>query len=78
MKAINEIDEVYETYKDWDMSKAKRGNSHPMIRKLQEAKANHEQALRMMDSDVLALISEHSGNAKDMERLNTMVRVLFS
>lgn len=78
MKTFSENDEVYETYKDWDMSKAKRGNSNPMIRKLQEAKANHDQALRVIDSDVLALISEHSGNAKDMERLNTMVRVLFS
>lgn len=78
---MNTTDEIYETYRDWDMSKAKRGNSNPMIKRLQDAQARHEQneiLTQMLDRDVLELLKQRANNQKDVERINTMLRVLFA
>lgn len=53
-------------------------NTHPMIKKLQKAQSDHKHALQVMDSDVLALIGERANNQKDVERLNSMIRLLFA
>ncbi len=54
---------------------------HPMVQQLQENKRHYEQAsqniLSKLDNDVMQLINEHS-NPKDIERINTMIRVLFA
>ncbi len=54
---------------------------HPMVEQLQKNKREYEQVsqeiLSKLDKDVLKLINEHS-NPKDIERLNTMVRILFA
>lgn len=54
---------------------------HPMIKQLQQNKQQYERVsqdiLSKLDNDVLELINEHS-SPKDIQRLNTMVRVLFT
>ncbi len=54
---------------------------HPMVQQLQQNKQKYERVsqdiLSKLDQDVLELINEHS-SPKDIERLNTMVRVLFT
>lgn len=54
---------------------------HPMIIQLQANKKEYERVskdvLSRLDDDVIALINEHS-NAKDIQRINTMVRTLFA
>ncbi|MDO4427632.1 MAG: hypothetical protein Q4B88_05825 [Moraxella sp.] len=42
MNELKANDEIYETYKHWDMSNAKKGNTNPVIQKIQQAKANFE------------------------------------
>ncbi len=54
---------------------------HPMVEQLQQNKQQYERVsqdiLSKLDNDVLELINEHS-SPKDIQRLNTMVRVLFT
>lgn len=72
-------DEIYDTYKDWDMSNAKKGNTNPIIQRMQQAKANFEKLHNLpLDSDVVALIQQHAHNQKDVEKLNSMIRLLFA
>ncbi len=54
---------------------------HPMVEELQKNKKEYERVsqeiLSKLDKDVLELINVHS-TPKDIEKINTMVRVLFA
>jgi len=74
----NYINEDASYFDGFDFENAKP-IKHPMIAKAQaEAKAIQEKALGVFDSDVLALINAHSDNQRDVERMNTVLRVLFA
>lgn len=54
---------------------------HPMVKQLQENKQAYERVsqtvLSKLDKDVVQLINEHA-NPKDIERMNSMFRLLFA
>lgn len=54
---------------------------HPMVKQLQDNKQEYERVsqtiLSKLDKDVVQLINEHS-SPKDIERMNTMFRLLFA
>lgn len=72
-------DDIYQTYKDWDMSNATRSQDHPKMNRFLQAKQNHNNDINaMFDKDVLELIKQHAHNQKDKERLNALIRLLFA
>lgn len=72
---INEDASYFEGF-DFENAKPMK---HPMIAKAQaDARAKQEKVLRLFDSDVVALIDEHSNSQKDVERMNTVLRALFA
>lgn len=40
-------DTIFKTYKDWDMSNAKKGNTNPIIQRMQQANANFKKPNQM-------------------------------
>ncbi|OPH35810.1 Uncharacterised protein [Moraxella lacunata] len=72
-------DEIYEIYKDWDMSHAKRNHANPKMSRFLQAKQAHDSDITaLLDNDVLELIKQHAHNQKDRERLNAVIRLLFA
>ncbi|STZ08427.1 Uncharacterised protein [Moraxella caprae] len=72
-------DEIYEIYKDWDMSHAKRNHANPKMSRFLQAKQDHDSDITaLLDNDVLELIKQHAHNQKDRERLNAVIRLLFA
>ncbi len=68
-------------YQNWDFSNAKPVSQVPALAKLQQKRrehlANQVQDLSIFDKDVVQLINEHS-SPKDIERMNSMLRLLFA
>ncbi|MDO5651194.1 MAG: hypothetical protein Q4G13_03540 [Moraxella sp.] len=55
---------------------------HSMITKLQTAKQTRDklsyELIGRLDMDVVELLAQHAHSQKDIERINTMVRLLFA
>lgn len=72
-------DEIYETYKDWDISHAKRNHANPKMSRFLQAKQDYDSDITaLLDNDVLELIKQYAHNQKDRERLNAVIRLLFA
>lgn len=70
-----------EHYRNFDFSHAKPVSEIPALAKLRQKHREHlakAQDLSIFDEDVQELIKQHAHNQKDIERINTMVRVLFA
>lgn len=69
-------------YQNWDFSNAKPVSQVPTFAKLQQKRrehlANQVQDLSIFDEDVQQLIKQHAHNKKDVERINSMLRLLFT
>lgn len=87
MKVVKRIDGLCfewdsDYYQNWDFSNAKPVSQVPALAKLQQKRrehlANQVQDLSIFDEDVQQLIKQHAHNKKDIERMNSMFRLLFA
>lgn len=82
-KDFEDIDAVYERYKDTDFSHAKKVQKIPKLQALQEklkAKKmaeNLSQIEQYLDDDVVELIKNNRNNREEMRRVNAVIRALF-
>lgn len=69
-------------YQNFDFANAKPASEVPALAKLRqkhrEHLANQVQDLSIFDEDVQELIKQHAHNKKDVERMNSMFRLLFA